>query len=141
MRTLAAWLFGVAFLAACGAAVTPGVSGSPTPSGQLRVAGDEDNGKTLQLHVGDRFEVRLDSTYWSVKGSSNPSVLMAEGPMVVAPSPSGCVPGGGCGTVAMVFDVVGAGTADVTASRTSCGEAMGCTGSAGSYRVTVVATS
>lgn len=132
---LGAWL-----LAACGAAPGGAVPRPSEPGRPLQVAGDSDNGRTFQLHVGDRLEVRLGSTYWTVKGSSNPGVLVAEGPMVVSPSPSGCVPGGGCGTVAVTFDVVGAGTADVTASRTSCGEAMGCTGSEGSYRITVVAT-
>jgi hypothetical protein len=131
-----------AWLAACGAAEIP-AAGSPSPSagGQLHVATDSDNGKTLDVRVGDRLELKLASTYWMVKGSSDPQVLRAEGPAVVSPQPSGCVAGGGCGTVDVVFDVVGAGSAEVTASRNSCGEAMGCTGSEGAYRVAVEATS
>lgn len=141
IRTGTVWLLALMLLASCGRAVAPG-TGSPSPSGgQLQVAGDSDNGSTKELRVGDRLEVGLHSTYWTIKGSSNPQVLLAEGPVVVSSSRTGCVPGGGCGRVAMIFDVVGAGSADVTAARTSCGEAMACTGSEGSYKITVVATS
>jgi hypothetical protein len=128
-------------LAACGSVVAPGGGGHPSPSSRhLQVAGDADNGRTLELRIGDRLEVGLHSTYWTIKGSSNPQVLLAESPVVISPSLSRCVPGGGCGTVAMTFDVVGTGSADVTASRTSCGEAMGCIGGDGSYKITVVVT-
>ncbi len=48
------------------------------------------------------------------------------------------MPGGGCGTVTAWFNADGPGTAVVTASRTSCGEAMACGGGAGSYRLTVI---
>ncbi|HSS61867.1 MAG TPA: hypothetical protein VLK30_10475 [Candidatus Limnocylindrales bacterium] len=134
-------------LAACGAAGLPAAAGTPSATsasptnGQLHVAIDSDNGKTLNVRVGDRVEVRLSSTYWIVSGSSDSRVLKAEGPAVVSPRPSGCVPGGGCGTVDVVFDVVGPGAAYVVASRDSCGEAMRCTGGAGSYRLAVEALS
>lgn len=124
-------------IAACGSATGVGV-GNPSPSPtQPRVAGDADNGTTLDLHVGERLAVTLHSTYWTINGSSNPHVLTAEGPEAVTPAPGGCVPGGGCGTVTMIFDVIGIGSADVTASRVSCGEAMLCTGNQGSYKITV----
>ncbi len=127
-------------LAACGAVYLPAAGSPSAATGQLYVASDSDNGRTLNVHVGDRLELKLSSTYWMIEGSSNSQVLRPASAAVVSPQPSGCVPGGGCGTVDMMFDVVGAGSADVTASRNSCGEAMGCTGSAGSYRVSVVAT-
>lgn len=132
-----------ALIVSCGAAGlgTP-ASGSPIPGGLNTVVVTEpDNGKTLPVHVGERVEVRLSSTYWTFNGSSNPAVLRAVGPAVISPQPSGCVPGGGCGLAIADFDVIGVGSADVTASRTSCGEAMGCTGNQGSYQVTVAATS
>ena len=141
MRAVGPWLLWVVLLAACGSPSAPG-AGNPSPSiGVLHVAQDADNGSTLQLRKGDRLEVSLHSTYWVINGSSNSKVLMAEGSAVVSPSPAGCVPGGGCGTVQIVFDVVGAGSADVTAARTTCGEAMLCTGSQGVYKITVVASS
>jgi hypothetical protein len=144
VAALAAVLAGAA-LTACGAVSTgsPG-SGSPTPASSptsgTTIATDSDNGKTVELRVGDRLEVQLSSTYWNVTGSSNPSVLRAMGPAVVSPQPSGCVPGAGCGLVTELFAAVSPGTAVVTASRNSCGEAMGCTGNQGSYRVTVTVT-
>jgi hypothetical protein len=104
------------------------------------VARDADNGKTLRLRVGDHLEVRLSSTYWSFADTSGSPVVRQRAPATVSPQPNGCVPGGGCGVVAAVFDVIGAGTADIVASRTSCGEAMGCSGDQGSYRLTVVAS-
>ncbi|GAC1634677.1 MAG: hypothetical protein NVS4B2_21600 [Chloroflexota bacterium] len=49
-------------------------------------------------------------------------------------------PYGGCGTVTAKFRAAKAGTAQVSATRVSCGEAMGCTGAAASYRLTVRVT-
>jgi hypothetical protein len=137
-------LVSMASLASCGAAMTgAGASPSPgsSPEAGLIVATDSDNGKTLELHVGDRLEVTLNSTYWNIQESSDLSVVRLAGPMAVSPRPNGCVPGGGCGLAIATFDAVGTGTADVTASRTSCGEAMRCVGSAGSYRLSVVVVS
>jgi hypothetical protein len=133
-----------ALLTACGAAVptlpaTGKVSPAPSAGGPLTSASDSDNGKTLNLAVGDQLEVRLGSTYWTFNGSSNPAVLKAVGPAVISPQPSGCVAGGGCGFAIATFQVVASGSAQVTASRVSCGEAMGCTAAQDSYRVTVVA--
>jgi hypothetical protein len=134
---LASILTALGFAAACGAVHVPG-SASPSPGGgHIYVATDADNGKTLSVHVGDQLKVQLASTYWRVAGSSNPDVLRPIAPAVVSPQPNGCVAGGGCGTVTMVFDVVGAGAAEVTASRNSCGEAMGCTASEASFRIAV----
>ena len=116
----------MAFLASCGAVIT-GSEASPspgsTPEAGLIVATDSDNGKILDLHVGDRLEVKLASTYWNIHESSNLSVVRLAGPAIA------------------YFDAVGSGSADVTASRTSCGEAMRCVGSAGSNRLSVVVTS
>jgi hypothetical protein len=78
------------------------------------------------------------STFWTVRGSRNPNVLRQDGEPVVAPNLAGCVPGQGCGTVTASFVAVARGLARVVAKRTTCGEALRCTGSAGSYRVTVV---
>ena len=137
-------LVSVAFLASCGAPTT-GAEASPspgsTPEAGLIVATDSDNGKTVELHVGDRLELKLASTYWNINDSSNLSVLRLAGPMAISPRPGGCVPGAGCGLAIASFDAVGTGSADVTASRGSCGEAMRCVGNAGSYRLSVVVIS
>jgi hypothetical protein len=136
-------LVSAAFLASCGAVMTGGgASPSPgaTPEARLIVATDLDNGKTFELHVGNRLEVNLNSTYWTIHESSDVTVLKLAGPMAISPRP-GCVPGAGCGLAIASFDAVGSGSADVTASRTSCGEAMRCVGNAGSYRLAVVVVS
>ena len=154
---LAAAFAAAALLAACGAAGggrggTPAGAGSPGPTAGARVplrtpptvdartltARDADNGHALSVHVGDHLQVVLGSTYWQLSGSSDPAVLRPSSQPTVSPQPGGCVPGGGCGTVSARFEAVAPGRADVTASRTSCGEALACTGAQGSYRVTVV---
>ena len=82
----------------------------------------------------------LSSTYWQFQPSSDPSVLRAEGSPATSPSP-GCVPGAGCGTATATFTALSPGQATIVATRTSCGEAMLCQGSAGHYQIEVVVAS
>lgn len=112
----------------------------PTNASGIMVIGEQDNGHSVSLHAGQRLELQLGSTYWQVDGSSDPNVLrLTAGTSVsISPQIKGCVPGEGCGTVTALFDAVAPGTANVSATRTSCGEAMSCTGNLGFYRVTVV---
>ena len=112
----------------------PGAGAGPTS------VSDRDNGTTVRLHTGGRLRVVLDSTYWAFAPSSDPAVLRGDGTPVVDPQASGCVPGAGCGTVTATFTAVAGGSATVTATRTTCGEAMRCTGANGRYTVTVVVT-
>ncbi|HXM58436.1 MAG TPA: hypothetical protein VOB72_23755 [Candidatus Dormibacteraeota bacterium] len=149
----AAAVLAAALLAACGAAGSgqppaspgPGATGGvtlhtpPTIGARTVTARDQDNGHAVSVRVGDRLQLVLGSTYWKLDGSSDEAVLRPAAAPAVSPSP-GCVPGEGCGTVSGQFDAIAPGRADVTASRTSCGEAMACTGGQGSYRVTVVVT-
>jgi hypothetical protein len=104
------------------------------------VATEADNGRTVVVAVGQRLVVELHSTYWSLDRPAPASVLWPDGPVGVRASPPGvgCVPGGGCGTVSQAFLAVGPGTATIIAGRTSCGEAMGCTGDQGRYALTVI---
>lgn len=89
---------------------------------------DGSNGKTIWLHTGDRIELILSSNYWQVSGSSAPKVLKQTHATVLMPRPSTCphIPGLGCTPVRTDFLAVGHGKAVITASRTSCGEAMRC---------------
>jgi hypothetical protein len=126
-----------------GTTPSPSQSGGPGQPSQTSAAdnvvkaSEADNGRIVVIHVGDRMSVALNSTYWSFGGTSDSAVLSFEGPAVVAASLSGCVPGGGCGSVTASFSARSPGVAGITAHRASCGEAMLCTGSAGSYRLTV----
>jgi hypothetical protein len=118
----------------CASSTSSHAATRPLPVVQV---GDGRDGGTVALHVGQRLRVVLHSTYWEFKAVSVPAVLhLVETPQV-APK-SGCVPGQGCGTVTALYVARAAGTATVKAERTSCGEAMGCTGDAGSYTLTVV---
>ena len=99
---------------------------------------DRDKGTTVTLHVGDRLKVVLASTYWTIDKSPNPAVLRTDGKQVTTPALKGCVPGGGCGTAARTFTAVTNGSTTVSGSRTTCGEALLCTGGNGKFSVTVV---
>jgi len=127
--------------AACGGLSSGDRGPSPSPHTGVLTASEGQNGRTVTLHVGDSLAVTLHSTYWTFAGSSNAAVVAPEGTPTVSPSPSGCVPGQGCGTVTASFDALAVGTAVIGASRISCGEALACTGAAGSYRLTVEVTS
>ena len=99
---------------------------------------DSKNGQSVQVHVGDTVKVTLNSTYWTFDQSSDPLVLKELGDQVVTPDPIGsCLPGMGCGVTAAWYKAVSVGSATVSASRVSCGEALRCLGNQGTYRVTV----
>lgn len=121
---------------------SPSPEGSPVPvsvsaSGDVSVTYGA-NGQTVTVAKGREVTITLDSTYWTFQGSSNTAVLQQSGSAVV--SPASCVPGGGCGTVTAHFRAMGPGRAVVTASRTSCGEALACGPDQSTYQITVVVT-
>jgi hypothetical protein len=91
---------------------------------------------SVTLRRGQTVRVILGSTYWTFDPPSNAAVLRLQGPPAVAPSKP-CVPGGGCGTVTASYTAVAAGQSMVLATRSSCGEAMGCT-VAGSHYTLIV---
>jgi hypothetical protein len=139
-------------LAACSRPISYGVSSpnpspnpspstSPTPALAAGTTfGGADNGHTVTVRTGQQFRVVLDSTYWTFPDQPGSAVVRAVNTPTYQPSP-GCVPGEGCGTATASFTAVAPGSVTITASRTSCGEAMACTGTAGEYSVTVVVTS
>lgn len=112
---------------------TAATSPSSRPPADLTA---RDSGRQVTVPVGTRVSVRLDSTYWHFAALPAGAPLHAL-PVVVAPR-KGCPVGQGCGTVTAPFVAVRPGQIAVTARRTSCGEAMRCTGAAGLYRVKVV---
>jgi hypothetical protein len=124
------------------AAAATGAAGSlvPPAARQQVTATESDNGRTIVLRRGGSLTVVLHSTYWTIAGSSAPRVLSERGRPVTTPAPPSahCVPGQGCGTVTARFLAVGDGRADVTASRTTCGEALMCAPNQRSYVLHVV---
>ncbi|HEY3606133.1 MAG TPA: hypothetical protein VGL06_01470 [Pseudonocardiaceae bacterium] len=147
-RLLAAMVLasGGLVLAGCAASnATP--SGGPviatvtSTAAQAVTATDADNGHTITITHGGVLTVRLNSTYWHFGTNTSGAALRPAGTPTTSAVPlnaSHCVPGQGCGTVTAVFQAVAPGTAVVTASRTSCGEARGCTGGQGVYQLTVM---
>ena len=122
-------------------ATTPSAAPTGTPTGapSSRTVGDADDRGTVTLRTGGSLSVVLHSTYWQYDPPSDPSVLRPAGDPTSAPDrPGTCVPGGGCGTVTATYHALRPGRAVVTAHRSSCGEALGCTGDAGRFSVTVV---
>jgi uncharacterized protein YceK len=147
MRNLLVVIAAALFLEGCGTTLSPGGSGPTAVPGQPAatpgqgaaavVLHDQDNGRTVSVRKGAHLTIELGSTYWTFDSSSNATVLRQAGQAQVRPS-ARCVPGGGCGVVAAGFDALSAGVAVVSATRTSCGEALSCTGLDGTYRVSVV---
>ncbi|WP_037606668.1 hypothetical protein [Streptacidiphilus rugosus] len=121
-------------------AATPGSSGTGTGAGASTVVkvGDNDKGHTVTVHQGQRVALVLTGGYWQVAGSSAPAVVRQDGaPSYLAPSPASCAPGVGCRPQETDFSALSVGTATLTASRTSCGEARRCPAGQGSYSVTI----
>jgi hypothetical protein len=122
----------------CAGTATPASTPTPRPPSE-RAVGNADSGKTVRLRPGQAMRVVLTGGYWTFQGSSAPSVLRQNGPPTeLPPSPDNCPPGLGCTPLAARFTAVAAGTAQVRAGRTSCGEARRCTGDEGTFSVTVV---
>ena len=117
-------------------------SGQPTASNGTSDAAvsatDRENGHTIALLRGQRLRVELSNTHWQFQDSSDRSVLRLDGVPQLSPQTSGCAAYVGCGTATATYIGVAAGRAIVTATRTSCGEAMGCTGSNARYSLNVV---
>jgi hypothetical protein len=126
----------VAALTAAGCGATASAAGGPA----VIVIHDDANGATVHAGAGDRVELILSSSYWDVAGSSSPTVLRQDGSAVLMPRPSNCpdIPGLGCIPVRAIFTALADGRAVITASRSSCGEALPCMPDQTRFKVTVV---
>jgi hypothetical protein len=131
----------VSTVASAGCGTAASVARHPVAGGpRVIVVRDDANGKTVSAKAGDRIELILASSYWSVTGSSAPRVLREDGPAVLLPRPSSCpadIPGLGCVPVQADFTALTGGTAVITASRSSCGEARRCMPDQTRFRVIV----
>ncbi|HZP54170.1 hypothetical protein [Actinocrinis sp.] len=133
-----------AALAASCALLAAGCASSTSSSGGHSagtvVVQDDANGKTVNATVGQTVELTLGSNYWTVSGSSAPSVLRQDGAATTLPRPTNCpnVPGMGCVPIRASFTALAPGTASVTASRMTCGEARPCAPNQQHFTVTVV---
>jgi photosystem II stability/assembly factor-like uncharacterized protein len=123
-----------------GAGPATSTHAGPSPSSHTETISYASNGKTVYARVGAGLRVVLDSTYWTVNGSSSAKVLAASGPVRHVPQRNSrsCVPGAGCGSVSQSFVAVASGRASITAHRTVCGEAMACRPDQQNFVITVV---
>ncbi|MEZ0088954.1 hypothetical protein [Streptacidiphilus sp. EB129] len=126
---------------------TGGGSGSasavPSASSVRTITLDEHSaGTTVAVAQGDTVVLVMHSSYWSAPVNSAPKLLQQMGGTAGSAAPPGptCHPGQGCGTVTTTFVAKGAGTAKLSATRTSCGEAMACSPAQRSFSVTLVIT-
>lgn len=124
--------------AGCGTAASHAsgpVAGGPT----VIVVRDNANGKAVSTSAGDRIELILSSSYWHVTGSSAPTVLRQDGSPVLLSRPKSCpdLPGLGCVPVRADFTALTDGKAEITAERSSCGEALRCKPDQARFTVTI----
>jgi hypothetical protein len=136
MRSLRVAVAGLLLLGA--AACANGMTFTRAQSAPIVRVTERQNKSTVTLKRGQQLRVVLHSTYWEFQKQSNRSVLRLERAPKVRPRLSGCVPGEGCGTVTASYVAAAAGSSTVSATRSSCGEAMGCTGTSGRFTVRVV---
>jgi hypothetical protein len=92
------------------------------------------------VRVGERIKLILSSDYWRVRGSSSDAVLTQDGRARYLPRPKSCptIPGLGCIPFETTFTALAKGTAVITASRQTCGEALKCQPPQEHFRLTVV---
>jgi hypothetical protein len=123
--------------AGCGTAAS---ANHPVP--RVIVVRDNANGRTVSVRTGDSLELILSSSYWNVTGSSASHVLRQDGATALLPRPGSCpkIPGLGCTPERTDFKALTNGKAVITASRTTCGEALACAGRATRFTLTVVVT-
>jgi hypothetical protein len=139
-------LSGVAALATgCATAGTPGqVTSSPastiTAAGKSLVLNEHAKGKTVTVTVGTSVKLILHSSYWNISNSSSPKVLAEIGEPTQLPATQTCPPGVGCNPMQAKFTAMTPGTAILSASRMSCGEAMLCAPAQRHFQVTVIVT-
>jgi len=132
----------VASLSGCAGSGEPRV---PVPTGSAEhsssagvLSVDEtENGQTVTVDAGERVVVTLHNTYWRFAEPSG--ALRSAGQPVTTPAPKGtCLPGVGCGTVRLTAVADSAGAGAISASRTTCGEAMACGPGQGTWVIHVV---
>ena len=116
--------------------------GAPSAQGVLsssaiREVDDTANGSTVHVRVGDAVRVTLHSTYWEMNAPSSSAVQAGASDVVASPPGPGRIPGSGAGTVVTSYIAHSIGTAQITAHRTSCGEALLCPPDKQSYTVTI----
>lgn len=82
----------------------------------------------------------LHNSYWNINASSRPDVLAEIGAPTQLPVTPTCGAGMGCNPMQATFTALRPGTAVLSASRMTCGEALACAPAQRHFQVTVVVT-
>jgi hypothetical protein len=129
--------FGCALLASACGANQPSILAT---GGWPVVLRDGASRTIVHVRVGNKVELILASDYWNVAGSSAPTLLAQDDPTRPMPRPSTCpsIAGLGCTPEETLFTAKAPGTAVITATRTSCGEALKCASDQEDFAVTVI---
>ncbi len=113
-------------------------------SATVRTLNENSANKVYAVKVGSHLTLTLHSMYWSLTSVPKSSGVAQVGGVLSKPilpgptAPNGCgLPGMGCGTQTWNFVAKKVGTFSIAASRTSCGEALQCTGTQGEYVVRI----
>jgi hypothetical protein len=115
---------------------TAGSSSSSTvPFGVLNV-GDDSNGQTITVHLGQEIVVTLNTTDWMFEHNSAPSVIR-QAPEVVTNGPITCRSQASCGSVSVHLMAQSQGEAVVRATREKCGELRRCTDGEGLFSLSI----
>ena len=140
-RTAAACAATLVLALAAGCASQTSSPGSrpstPAPDYPAVVLDEHANHGTVQVVVGRDVELLLHSTYWTDFGSSRPAIVRVDGAPRFPPTASHCAPGMGCDPVLVRFTAASAGTAVLSASRTTCGEVLRCSPANSHFSVSI----
>ncbi len=117
---------------------------SQSQAASTRALSEKNKDQTVSVRVGGTVSLTLHSMYWTLNAQAKSSSLSSKGAPILKPvlpgptAPNGCkIAGSGCGTQTWKFKATKIGTAHLLATRTTCGEAMRCTGSNGRFEVTI----
>jgi hypothetical protein len=88
------------------------------------------------VHIGDHVVVKLHSTYWTITNRT-PDLAKLSSSTIAAGAGCPKIPGTGCGVVSTTFRAQRVAVVQLSAHRTSCGEALLCTGTRGRWTATI----
>jgi predicted secreted protein len=122
-----------------------GIASSPIAQAATKSTLNETNlNQRISVKVGSHLSLTLHSMYWQLSALKVGSSVTTKGTVyqrAIIPRPSapaGCrIAGMGCGIQIWNFTATKVGTTAITATRTTCGEAMRCIGTNGRYTVHV----
>ena len=116
--------------AACGSPL----HNAPSATGAKTIAiSESSNSTTVSVPVGDYLVVHLHSTYWTIAVPTSPALTKVSSSTIAGGPGCSKIPGMGCGVVSMTFHALRVATVQLSAHRTSCGEALRCTGTNGHW--------